>query len=235
MILESRQIIYMGINYHALPIPAIDQHSSLKFQQYLLRSGIDVNSGMIQRNQIMIRRNPPQPLEISLIALAKQPQLGQILIIAPQPERPLRQFVKEVEAVLDAFKEAWPWSKRQVLRCDVTLHCLYSSTSEHAFQEIWEKRLCQPPDLLAKLERQVLGGGLRFVMPPQQDESESAQIELKIESFLQNPKKVFIEVQFVWPLPKPPGDDFAPADRLNQANKYVENQVYAFMREEDES
>lgn len=33
MILGSRQIIYMGINYHVLPMPTIDQPNNLKFQQ----------------------------------------------------------------------------------------------------------------------------------------------------------------------------------------------------------
>jgi hypothetical protein len=223
----------MGINYHLLPIPIINQHTNLKFQQYLLTQGIDVTRGMIQRNRITIRRDPPQLLEINLIAQSIQPPIGQILIVAPHPERPLRQFVKEVEAVLKAFDEAWPAVNRQIVSCDVALRCLYSSTCEHAFQEIWEERLGQPTDLINKLGRRVRGGGLRFVMPPQQSEPRPAQVELKIESFLQDTKKIFIEVQFLWPRSEIPGEDFASADRLNEANEYIKNQVHAFMMEDE--
>jgi hypothetical protein len=168
-------------------------------------------------------------LKISLIVQAAQPQSGQILIIAPNPQRHLRQFISEVKAILDAFKQAWLWPQRQILRCDVTLRCLYSSTSEHAFQEIWEKRLCRQPDSLTILDRPVHGGGLRFVMPPQLGDPDSAQIELKIESWLRDPKKIFVEVQFLWHQPKPAGTDFAPADRLNRADDYIKRQVHAFM------
>ena len=231
MILDSRQIMYMGINYHTLPMPAIDQHNNLKFQQALLRLGIDVTGGTTQRNQILIGRDPPLSLEIRLIAQATEPRVGQILIIAPTPERPLRHFISEVEAILQAFAQTWPSPNRQILRCDVTLRCLYQSTSKHAFQELWEERLHQPTESLSKLKRQVRGGGLRLVMPLQPGTPEPAQIELKIESFLRDTKKIFVETQLVWPEPKPPGTDFASADKLNQANDYIENEVHAFMME----
>jgi hypothetical protein len=231
MILESRQIIHMGINYHILPIPPIDQPNNIRFQQHLLRSGIVATSSTVQGNRISISRKP-QPLEIALIGQGTQPPVGQILILAPNPNRPLSLFISEVEAILKAFNEAWPAPNRQILLCDVALRWLYQSTSDHAFQEIWEKRLHQSRELLHKLGRPVHGGGLRFVMPPQQDDPESAQIELKIESFLQDTKKIFIEIQSIWRQPKPLGSDFTPADRLNRANEYVEKQVHAFMEGE---
>jgi len=143
----------------------------------------------------------------------------------------LHHFISEVKAILEAFEQAWPLQNRQILRCDVTLRCLYQSTGEHAFQELWEKRLQQPRDSLGKLGK-VLGGGLRFIIPPPQaGDPESAQVELKIESFLRDTKRIFIETQLVWPEPRPPGSDFAPADKLNQANQYIENKVHAFMME----
>jgi len=227
---DSRQIIHMGINYVILPMPMIDQEHNLKFQSSLISKGVDFANLALGENQIRIWRNPPLPLEIRATAQISQPQpFGQILIIAPTPNRPLEHFVSEVVAVLEAFNQTWSPQNRRILSCDVTLRCLYQSTSEHAFQELWEERLGQPPDSLAKLERRVLGGGLRFVMPPQQDDAELTQIEVKIESFLRDTKKIFIETQFTWPSPKPPGPDFAPAARLSQANEYIKNQVHAFM------
>ena len=227
---DSRQIIHMGTNYVILPMPMIDQEHSLKFQRALISKGIDFTNLALEENQIRVWRNPPLPLEIRTIAQTSQPQpFGQILVIAPTPNRRLENFISEVAAVLEAFDQTWPSQNRRILSCDVTLRCLYQSTSEHAFQELWEERLHQPPGSLAKLERRVLGGGLRFVMPPQPGDPEPTQVEVKIESFLRDTKKIFIETQFTWPAPKPPGSDFASAARLNQANEYIENQVHAFM------
>jgi len=231
---DSRQIIHMGINYVILPMPMVDQEHNLKFQSSLIAKGVDFTNLALEESQIRIWRNPPLPLEIRVSAQTSQPQpFGQILVIAPNPNRPLENFISEVVAVLEAFNQTWLPQNRRILSCDVTLRCLYQSTSEHAFRELWEERLCQPPDSLAKLERRVLGGGLRFVMPPQQGDTEPTQVEVRIESFLRDTKKIFIETQFTWPAPKPPGTDFAPATRLNQANEYVENQVHAFMMEDN--
>jgi len=233
MILDSRRITHMGINHVVWPMPAIEQQNRLKFEQSLLTSGINVTSGTIQGKQILVRRQPPQPLEIRLIAQSTRPQVGQILIKATPPERPLRQFINEVEAILEAFKQAWPSPNRQILSCDAALECLYQSTSKHAFEELWEKRLHQPPGSLGELGRKVLGGGLRFVMPPQPNDPEPIQVEVKIESYLRDTTQIFIAIQFAWRGPKPPGTDFNPEERLNQVNQYIENQVHAFMMESE--
>lgn len=229
---DSRQIIHMGINYVILPIPIIDQEHFLKFQDSLISKGIDFTHAACEKNEIRAWRNPPLPLQISAIAQTARPQpLGQILIVAPTPNRPLDNFASETEAVLEAFDQTWVPQNRQIISCDVTIRCLYQSTSEHAFKELWEDRLLQSSASLASLERNVLGGGLRFVMPPQPRDPQPTQVEVKIESYLRDTKKIFVETQFAWPQPKPPGSDFDPRIRLDQANNYILNQVHAFMEE----
>lgn len=232
MLPESRQIIYAGINYHLLPVPAIRQETNLDFQRAILDLGVDVTGGSIRDNQIVIERQPPTPLQVRLIALAQDPQVGQILIVAPAMNRPLCQFINEGEAILTAFQQAFQ-ARRQILRCDLTLRCLYQATGTHAFAELWEERLHQSKDSLNKLGSRVLGGGLRFVIPPETDEPKSPQIELKIESYLRNTKMVFVEVQFLWPQPAPPGELFGMGQRLDMANRYIENQVHSFLMEDN--
>ena len=230
MKVESRRFIHMGINYVTVPKPQIDQQASLAFQGALLAAGIDFTGIELGDNQIKVLRKSPLPLEIRVMAKTAQPKaFGQVLVLAPDPYRALNNFASEVEAVLEAFGQAWPAANRQILSCDVTLRCLYPSTSEHAFQELWEHKLHQPQTSLAKLGRRVLGGGLRFVMPPQAGDPEPTQIEVKIESFLQDAKKIFIETRFLWPESKPAGTPLAATARLDQANAYILNQVQAFM------
>jgi hypothetical protein len=232
MLPESRQIIYAGINYHILPVPPIGQKTNLDFQRAILDLGVDITGGAVQENQIVIERQPPTPLQVRLISLAQGPQVGQILIVAPAMNRPFRQFINEGEAVLAAFQQTFQ-ANRQILRSDLTLRCLYQATGVHAFAELWEERLHQSKNSLNKLGPRVLGGGLRFVIPPAQDDPEAAQIELKIESYLRNTKMIFVEVQFLWPQPAPLGAAFNMAQRLTLANNYIENQVHSFLMEDN--
>ena len=231
MRVDLGRTLHMGINYVTLPMLAIDEQNYLSFRQALHRGGIEVNSSVRRKDRIVIRRDPPFPLEISLIVQSPQPEIGQILIVAPDPERTVKTFAGEVNAILEAFQHTRPASNRQILSCDVTLRFLYPSDSDHAFQEIWEKRLHQPKDALNILGSKVLGGGLRFVLPPQSDDPSPAQVELKIESFLRDSTKIYVETQFLWKEQNPLAASFSPQDRLMQADNYVKNQVHTFMME----
>jgi hypothetical protein len=224
---DSRQIIHMGINFLMSPMPVIDMQSNLNFQQSLVIHGIDFTKVEFKEREIVVVREMPARLEVKVAAVGP-PSVGQLLILAPHPGRDLTLFTKEAEAVVKAFDSTWPAKTRQIISSDATLRDLYETSAEHAFQELWEMRLRQPPDSLAVLGRPVLGGGLRFVMPPQPDDPEPVQIEVKIESFLRDTKKIFVETQFAWPSPMSPGAPF-PVNRLEQVNKYIEESVISFI------
>lgn len=220
----------MGINYLVLPALEINNETAHRFYGNLTAGGIDFTNFSPEGNQIKVQRKPPFPLEILVAGQISPAQpFGQLLILAPDPNRPLHVFSTDAEAVIAAVDQTWPSQNRQIVSCDVALRYLYPSTSEHAFREIWETRLCQPQDLINKLGRNVLGGGLRFVMPPQQSDPEPIKVEVKIESFLKDTKMIFIEALLAWPEPKPPRTPFDPTGRLNQADEYVTTHIHSFM------
>jgi len=225
---DSRQIIHIGVNFRIAPMPILDVQSNLNFQQSLVTHGIDFTRVQFTEREMVVARDTAARLEVKLAAVGP-PSVGQLLILAPHPGRDLTLFAKEAEAVVEAFEATWPTQPRQIISRDATMRDLYETSAEHAFRELWEVRLHQPPDSLAALGRPVLGGGLRFVMPPQPDDPEPVQIEVKIESFLRDAKKIFVEAQFTWPSPKPPGSPFDPADRLEQVNEFIESRVVPFM------
>lgn len=138
-----------------------------------------------------------------------------------------------MEASLKAFKSVWPSDNRQIIKSDATIRALYETTSEHAFQELWEKRLNQPTQALALFERPIRGGGLRFVLEPSPNEDEPVQIEVKIESYLKDTTKIFVETQFIWIKPTAPGTPINPEKRLLLLNDYIENQVHKFLKGEN--
>ena len=229
---QSRHIIHLGINFVTIPAPIITHQSLLAFQQAIISHGLDFVRVENPGRRIVLTRNDPSSLQITVGRL--EAQVGQVLIVAPHPREPLDLFVQETEAALGAFEAVWPAQSRQIIRTDSTIRELRETTSMHAFQELWEKRLGQPSQALASFERPIRGGGLRFVMDPLPNEDEPVQVEVKIESFLQDTTKIYVETQFIWLKPTTPGTPFAARERLSQLNSYVENQVYAFLSGETE-
>jgi hypothetical protein len=227
---ETRRLIHIGINFLLAPAPVVSQDRGIAFQGALIQRSIEFDRVDYGEDILKVFRER-LPLQIVVKSAAGQPA-GQLLILAPQPARNLDYFIQEAEFAVEAFESTWAEQRRQILRTDVTIRDLYE-TDQHAFQEIWETRLRQPESSLAVLGRRVLGGGLRFVMPPQPGDDNPAQIEVKIESYLRDTSKLFVETQFTWPTPSPPDVSFAPRDRLCEVNDYATNQVLSFIQGEE--
>lgn len=96
-------------------------------------------------------------------------------------------------------------------------------------ERLWENSLHQAQDSLKYFGRPVLGGGLRFVMPPKPDEPDPVTTEVKIESFLQDTKSFFIEVQLLWPKPSAGPVPLDPGRRVRDLDAYIENSVIPFI------
>jgi hypothetical protein len=225
---HSRVIIRAGINFITIPASMINTSTLLAFQQAVVSNGLEYNKLETQKNGVILFRDSPSPLQITVNML--EPPMGQLLVVALQSKGSLafELFTQEVEAVIQSYEAVWPAPNRQVIKADADIQELYETTSPHAFQELWEKRLGQPSQSLAAFGRPIRGGGLRFVMEPIQEEM-PVQIEVKIESFLRDTTKVFVETQFVWPVPTKPGTPFDARQRLTYMNEYIKNQINAFL------
>ena len=177
---QSRVIIHAGINFLSIPVPLVVPQTLLAFQQAVMAQGLEYNRVEAPKNTISLLRDTPYPLQVSVSA--QESQVGQLLIITPQPKGSLDLFIKEAEAAVQAYEFVWPAPNRQIVRADATIRDLYETTSQHAFQELWENRLGQPSQALSAFGRPIRGGGLRFVMDPVAEDL-PVQIEVKIELF----------------------------------------------------
>lgn len=217
--------LHVGINYMVFPTPEINKPKLIDFQNALVNAGINFNKSEDLEREIQVIGKTP-PLVIRVIANDDAP-VGQLLILASHPNRTPDDVAREAEAIVDAFGTTWK-SPKQILSCDCAIRYLYETSEDHAFKELWRIRLQQPEDSLDLLGRPVLGGGIRFVMPPIQDEEDPVQIEVKIESYLQDTKKIFVEAHFKWQ-PKPSGLSFSATSRIKTVDKYIENEVRRFI------
>lgn len=224
---QSRVIVHAGINFISIPAPLIVPQTLLAFQQAVMTHGLEYSRVESPKNIISIIRDIPYPLQITVST--NESQVGQLLIVTPQPKGSLDLFIQEAEAAVQAYESVWVAQNRQIVHADATIRQLYETTSQHAFQELWESRLGQSSQALSAFGRPIRGGGLRFVMDPIAEDL-PAQIEVKIESFLLDTTKIFVETQFTWPaVPSNPQSPFNVRERIKKMNDYIEANVQPFI------
>jgi hypothetical protein len=223
----SEQLIHLGINFLTLPGVTISNQSSLKFQQEINSNGLEFAKvdKAPDNSRLAIIRESPSPLQI--LVSVQQPPVAQLTIIAPNPKTTKDLFIDEVEAVISAYEGTWPAKSRQVVHSDGAIRELLEASGEyaHAFQELWEMRLKQPAESLKIFGKPIRGGGLRFVLDPLPAETDPVQIEIKIESYLLDTKKIFVETIFNWFAQTP----LNPRDRINSMDAYVKDCVHRFI------
>jgi hypothetical protein len=226
---ESRQSIYFGVGYVIATPWVSDKGRQLDFQRSLLEHQLDFSDIRADERSFTLIRKDQSPLQIRLASLG--PQVSNIIIKSEGPVHNIDLFSKEADAACDAYRQTWLGQGCHILQCDATIRHLYSCT-DHAFKYLWKTRLGQQPhDFYHLGKRPVLGGGLRLVIPPIREDVELTQIEIKIESFLRESQKMFIETLFVWPQNRLLGKEskFDPEFRLKLVEKYAITEVWNFL------
>jgi hypothetical protein len=230
LLVDSRKTIHIGINLVMTDIPPIDNRLSREFQALLDEAGVEYTNVAVrpEGNELSIGKQQPGGLQIKLARL--NPPVGQLLVIASFPEGTVAEFGAEVESIVRAFEELAPSPYRQLVAKDATIRDLYDTAGAHAFQLLWEELMGQQRERLERLNHVVLGGGLRLVMPPMENESDPVSIELKIESYLNDASKMFIECQASWPKPAQAGEVIDPVEALMTVENYIKETAIDFIQ-----
>jgi hypothetical protein len=226
---ESRQSAYFEVSYVIASEWTSDTIQRLNFQKSLAEKQLDLPQTNVGANNFTLIRTEQSPLQVRVSSLG--PRVSSISTSSKRPVHSLDLFSKEAEVVCDAYRQTWLKQQCQILQCNARIQHLYSCQG-HAFKYLWEDRLGQDPQDFAYLgKRPVLGGGLRLVMPPTKDDAEPVQIEIKIESFFPELRKMFIGTSFVWPQPRllAANEKFDPESRLKRVEEYAVNEVCDFV------
>ncbi len=153
------------------------------------------------------------------------PNTGQLLIVMPENPNSIL-FPKIAAAVGEIYLRVFSDPKPQVFaQKDGSIRKLYSCSPEypHAFQYIWEKMLGKSSAELSVLGKPILGGGLRFVMPPTPNEPIETQV--RIESFIQDPKLLWVEGTMKWVQPEKVGTSFPASELYSRLNEFIDKNV----------
>ncbi len=227
---ESKTSIHFGVNFLIAGAWGHEKGALLNFQRALLDGGLEFSQTNARSNGFTLVRTEPSALQVVLEATA--PQVQTLQIIAGNPQCDLDMFGRDCEAVTAAYQKTWPMPQYQILSTSGCIRHLYS-TKTHAFQYLWEQRLGQNPRDFAVLgSRPVAGGGLRLVLPPHaKDNAEPAGIEIRIESFMRETQKLFVETVFNWPRPRVIVEQqgFQAPARLNEIESFAANDVWSFI------
>jgi hypothetical protein len=227
---DSRRSINFGISYVLARAWGSDKALAVDFQKALLEGELDFAQANILPNMITLVRTEPSHLQIKLEGLG--PQVSGLQVSSVNPQYELQMFTKEAAAACDAYQRTWLNQDCQIINSSARIQHLYSCR-EHAFQYLWEMRLGQSPgDFRSLGARPVAGGGLRLIMPPYpQDEPDPHSIEMRMESFLQEPRQLFVETVFTWPRPRllARQERFDPEQRLETVQRYAVEQVWDFL------
>ena len=231
MRLDTKQHYHFGVNYLFAPAYSLTAERFVDLQSALARPASGLAFDIAQRipasGAITLRRTGSTPLDVTIQCPAAP--ITQLTIVAATPGRRLEDFVGEAETVIEAVISTFG-APSQIIRRDCTIRHLYSLSSgeEHSFRYLWERRLAQDASTLEALGRKILGGGLRLVMPPDPEIVDDATVELKVESFLENSRLLFVECGFVWSSPVP-GEELAAAPMTSIVEAFIDEKAAPFI------
>jgi len=223
MNLESKQTIHLGVNFIVAPIVTISVSMYLKLLEKLSTRQIEFSKTQRTDKEITLTSEGPEHLMVQIKVIG--PQVSQFLILSPKPTS-IDIFVRNADLICTSFVEVWP-GIQQVISRDCTIRHLYQTDDAHAFKFLWENRLKQSGDDFNEFNRPVLGGGLRLVMPP--NDQNRTQIQLKIESYLRDSRMLFVETQFAWPYPLSIREGLKPKDLVDEIDDFATEVVPRFI------
>ncbi len=238
MIPDTRRSIHLGVNFIVTPAPAVDARHIFQFQQRLAEEQIEFNQTNRSGHIAVFVRQQPSVLQVQVGPLAPGAPVGQLMMLSSMDvaQSPATAVISQqifgvaADAIGLVFREVWPETQQVVAR-DAAVRGLIDSGQEHAFRYLWEQRFKQPEEHLAVFGRTVVGGGLRLVFGPR-DREEPQQVEVRLESFLADPRQLYVEAVARWPMPIPPSQ-MDPQTMLRQTSDIIGNELLKFINEMD--
>jgi hypothetical protein len=226
---ETERSLHFGVNFVVVPSPELGAAKVLEFQTNLATDARGLTFETVNRRVdggelTLIRR--PEPLQVQI--KGGGPGVGQLVVTAGQPARPMDDFRIEVESVIEALQATWP-APLTVIRRDCTIRHLYAVDEDHAFKFLWARRLHQSEASIRQFGRPVLGGGIRLVFPPRDGVADDMMFEVKVESYLRDPRQLFVDTLGAWSSPRPTGGPLDSSDMLQTVLAFAEGEVRRFI------
>ncbi|HEX7242346.1 MAG TPA: hypothetical protein VF263_18810 [Longimicrobiaceae bacterium] len=235
MIEESRQTIQLNAGFLVSPALVLDEDRVAAFRARLAEEGVEFEHAEEADGSVVLVRFQPSSLQVQLNTMqvdGPEPAVVTqiVLLAAVGPDSPVpapADFADLAHEVTDAAREVWP-EMEQVLGWSTGTRTLFAARTEHSFQYLWEQRLGQPIDSLGAFGRPVLGGGVRLMFPAGEGPGEQFQAEVRVETFLEDVRWLFVELNLASGAPEPISA-MNPTALVQTSEEFLVNRVLAFL------
>jgi hypothetical protein len=228
MIVESRRVIHIGLNYVIGPKKPLTVDEKLQFQKELSMIGLEADNTAKKEGGIGIKSRYEGSTVIVETSMTSA-NAGQLLIL--MPDNPNTSLYPQIaDAVGAIYSKVFTDPKPQAFPSrDGCVRKLYSCGPDypHAFKYIWENMLGKTQADLSPLGGSIAGGGLRFVVPAVAEKP--VETEVRIESLLKDPTQLWVEARMKWLQPDKFENGFKAGELFKQINDFIDENVTSFM------
>ncbi len=202
MIEHSRQTLQFTVGFLIRPALELDETRLAAFRARLEEEDIRFDHAEQVDAALVLARRSPFSLQVQIVSgevsggseAVPVSQMIVATVVGPETQTGApAEFADAAHEITDAARDVWP-EMEEVLGWNTSIRALFAASTEHSFQYLWEQRLGQDTQELAVFGRPVLGGGLRLLFPPGQAESEQYQAELRVESFMEDVRRLYLEL-----------------------------------------
>ncbi len=236
MIEQSRQTIQFTVGFLIGPALELDEQRVAAFRARLEEEDIRFEHAEHADSTLVLARTAPSSLQVQIVsgqvgAAAEPVPVTQIVIATvigqDSPVAAMAEFADAAHEVTDVVRDLWP-EMEYVLGWNTGVRSLFASSTEHSFQYLWEQRLRQDTQELSVFGRPILGGGLRLMFPPGQDEGEHFQAEVRVESFLEDVRRLYVELNLANGNPEPI-NALNPTVLIQATEAFMDERVLPFL------
>ena len=219
--------IHFGVGFVVFPAPDLDRKRRLAFQGHLEDAGLEINQVRAGEQRLAVTTHLEKtPLHITVEGKPGEPAI--LTIIEGFPSHDLSLFIEAAQMACVAYAKTWN-EGQQVLGREVTIRKTVEAPGGDARKHLFLGRLDRTEAEIQLFGRPIHGFGMRFMMSPLKSEGTDAKaIELKVESMLADPKRLFVECVAKWPMPLPTCS-LTPEPLMKWVDAFINDQVVSFM------
>lgn len=233
--------------------PQMKPDQNIKFYDQLTAQGIDFPSFEQRKNEIVLQNiGSAGPKHIVRISVGHFQDKFRLFGMEDFPSRSIEIFNEIADKSWEVFRQVWNLPPQSLALSEVTLRYTAAAKGGNATEFLGGTCLRLPTESVKFLGRPLSGIGLRIVSPVMISSEEgkiplaNADINAHIETLLEDPSLLFIEITVKWPsLPLPPArgqgaypqgmptflnpECRKPSWYINEVQGYVTNQLSKFL------
>ena len=253
MIQDSFTLRRAAVAYMFPGKPQLTRDDNLKFYDTVTRQGVDVPQFTQKDTSVQLARlRPGTPPGAFLVEAGEHQGRMRFLVAEEWPStRTLELTGKDADIGWDSFREVWPPKRvggKPVL-VEVNLRSTAAVRGGSATEFLRDHCLHLTQASLKQLAREVSGLGLKIVLPVQVSTGgdeiplNGAAGEIRVETLLDDPTRLYIEATFNWPaIPIPEevreqiggpnrinAEVLRPSEYLRNADDYLKGQLTSFL------